>query len=152
LRVRVRPLLLVWAALLLGGATAALREATRPHTPATVAQDRLSRIRQAGVLRVGTTGDYDPFSFVHSDGSLRGIDVEAAHLLARSLGPGVRVRFVRTTWPTLTADLLAGKFDVAMGGVSRTVKRGESGSLSRTYLMDGKVALIRAADRGKYKT
>lgn len=116
------------------------------------AQDLLAQVRQAGVLRVGTTGDYDPFSFVDPMGNARGIDIEAAHLLARAIGPGVRAHFVKTSWPTLTADLLAGKFHIAMSGVSRNKARSQAGALSRPYLLDAKVALIRAADRQKYRT
>jgi cyclohexadienyl dehydratase len=142
-----RTAVLLWAALL--GAATAFQSPPRP--PAS-AEDSLARIRRAGVLRVGTTGDYEPFSFLDSRGRLRGIDVEAASRLAQAVGPNVRVRFVRTTWPTMTADLLAGDFDVAMSGVSRNRERAEVGSLSRTYLTDAKVALIRAADRGKYRT
>jgi cyclohexadienyl dehydratase len=126
------------------------RSALQPQATAT--HDLLSRIRQTGVLRVGTTGDYDPFSYVDPVGYYRGIDVEAAHLLARAVGPNVRVRFVQTSWPTLTADLLAGRFDIAMTGVSRNKARSESGALSCTYLIDAKVGLIRVADRAVYRT
>jgi cyclohexadienyl dehydratase len=154
---RVRWLLLVWAALL-GSAVVALQETQRPARPTvsplatTPTQDSLTRIRQDGVLRVGSTGDYDPFSILDSRGNFRGIDAEAAHLLARTIGPNVRVRFVRTSWPTMTADLLAGRFDIAMSGVSRNANRSNSGALSRTYLLDAKVALIRATDKDKYRT
>jgi ABC-type amino acid transport substrate-binding protein len=78
---RLRLLLLVWA-VVLGTAALATRAALRPARsalppPATATGDLLSRIRQTGVLRVGTTGDYDPFSYVDSSGSDRGIDIEA---------------------------------------------------------------------------
>lgn len=125
---------------------------TRPPAATAPGGDLLSRIRQTGVLRVGTTGDYDPFSFVDTTGSYRGIDIEAARRLARAIGPAIRVQFVKTSWPTMTADLLAGRFDLAMSGVSRNRARSVSGLLSRTYLVDSKVALIRTADRGQYRT
>jgi cyclohexadienyl dehydratase len=148
-------LLLAWAALL-GLSAAALRETLPPAGPAPSppgpARYALARIRDTGVLRVGTTGDYDPYSVIDPEGGFRGIDVEAAHLLARAIGPNVQARFVKTSWPGMTRDLLAGRFDVAMGGVSRSRSRGDSGGLSRTYLTDVKVALVRAADRDKYRT
>jgi cyclohexadienyl dehydratase len=154
---RVQFLLLVWAALL-GSAVVALQEAMRParstvSPPVTSStQDLLTQIRHIGVLRVGSTGDYDPFSFLDSQGRFHGIDAEAAQLLARAIGTKVKVRFVKTSWPTMTADLLAGRFDVAMSGVSRNKNRSSSGELSRPYLTDAKVALIRTADREKYRT
>jgi cyclohexadienyl dehydratase len=140
------------------GFSAALQETLRPARPtlappaAVRTRDALARIRQSRVLRVGTTGDYDPFSVLDSRGRFRGIDVEAAHLLARAMGPHVQARFVKTSWPALTTDLLAGRFDIAMSGVSRTRNRSDAGVLSRTYFLDAKVALIRAADRDGYRT
>jgi cyclohexadienyl dehydratase len=152
---RVQLELLAWAALL-GAALVTVQETLRPGLPAPPAaapsRDLLARIRLTGVLRVGLTGDYDPFSVVNAQGEYRGIDVEAAHLLARAIGPNVQARFVKTSWPTLTADLLGDRFDIAMGGVSRNRSRSSSGALSHTYLLDAKVALIRAADRDRYRT
>ena len=52
----------------------------------------------------------------------------------------------------MTADMLADKFDVAMGGVSDSPEREANGTLSHPYLSDGKVALVRGSDRAKYKT
>lgn len=141
---RGRAALLSWVVALAIGVLAL--QAMRP------APTSLARIRQTGELRVGATGDYDPFSFLDSRGDLRGIDADAAHRLARAIGPNVKVRFVQTSWPTLTADLLADKFDVAMCGVSRNKARGDAGALSRSYLLDAKVALIRAADRDRLGT
>jgi cyclohexadienyl dehydratase len=54
----------------------------------------LARIRGAGVLRVGTTGDYTPFSLIQSGGSYRGADIDMARDLAAMLG--VRLQFVPT--------------------------------------------------------
>src|SRR4051794_17573175 len=92
---RVRCSLLVGAALL-GVAVVALQATLGPARPSLsplttlLTQDSLGRIRQTGVLRVGCTGDYDPFSFLDSRGRFRGIDSEAAHLLAGRSGPTSR--------------------------------------------------------------
>lgn len=60
---------------------------------------------------VGTTGDYKPMSYLNREtGRYEGFDTEASELLAQSLG--VQVKFIPTTWSTLTADTLAGKFDI----------------------------------------
>ena len=104
----------------------------------------------AGVLRVGLTGDYRPFSLRAVDGSYSGLDVDVAHALAHDLG--VRVAFVPTSWPSMTDDLLANRFDVAMGGVSRDATRAAVGLLTLPYVRDGKVALVRASDVAKFRT
>ena len=133
-------------------ALAALPIAAIAQTAVAPPQDSLTQIRQTGVLRVGLTGDYDPFSLVDSNGVYRGIDADAAAMLAKAIGPNVKLEIVKTTWPTLTADLLANKFDIAMGGVSWNEARAKVGELSSAYIQDGKVALVRASDKGKYKT
>src|SRR5207248_3486447 len=83
----------------------------------------LGRIRAAGVLRVGTTGDYTPFSLRRADGSYEGADIEMAHDLAERLG--VRVTFVPTIWVELLDDFLADRFNIAMGGVTVTAARAQ---------------------------
>jgi cyclohexadienyl dehydratase len=115
--------------------------------------DVLRSVLQTGVLRVGLTGDYRPFSYYDpASGAYQGADVDAAQMFAGSLGANVRVEIVKTSWPTMTADLLAGKFDLSMGGVSRSADRSAAGLLSHTLYVDGKVALVRSDDLMKFAT
>ena len=67
-------------------------------------------------LRVGTSGDYPPFSVRTATDDWRGFDVEVAHAYAAARGRAVV--FVPFRWPELTAQLAAGAFDVAMSGVT----------------------------------
>ncbi|HEX3860730.1 MAG TPA: transporter substrate-binding domain-containing protein [Stellaceae bacterium] len=108
----------------------------------------LSRIRAAGVLRVGTTGDYTPFSLLQADGSYRGADIDMAHDLAARLG--VRVAFVPSVWVDLLDHFLAGRFDIAMGGVTVTAPRAERAFFSVPTFVDGKRPLCRREDRERY--
>jgi len=78
---------------------------------------RLDAVVGAGVLRVGLTEDYRPFSFADASGEVEGIDVDMAMSLAQSLG--VRLDIVKTSWPKLKSDLEANSFDIAMGGITR---------------------------------
>lgn len=112
---------------------------------------RLDQIIQRGVLRVGTTGDYKPFSYLNpTTNQYEGHDIDAAALLAESLG--VRIEFVKTTWPTLLKDLQDNQFDIAMTGITRTLARQKVAALSHPYINVGKSPLIRAADRNRFKT
>ena len=88
----------------------------------------LNRIRAAGVLRVGTTGDYTPFSLKQPGGSYQGADIDMAHDLAERLGVGIE--FISTVWVDLLDHFLAGHFDIAMGGVTVTVERAEKAFFS----------------------
>lgn len=104
-------------------------------------QNQLREILQAGVLRVGTTGDYKPFSYIESGKQFAGIDIDMAKDLADSLG--VKLQLVKTSWPTLMADLKADRFDVGMSGISRSLKRRRSAFFSNQYAIGGKTSIGR---------
>jgi chorismate mutase-like protein len=104
-----------------------------------------------GVLRVGTTGDYPPFTYRDpGTGQFIGADLEQAANLAAHLHLTLVV--VPTTWRTLLADQAAGHFDIAMGGISITDDRARQAAFSVPYLRDGKTPLVRCADQGRYTT
>ena len=109
----------------------------------------LERIRARGELRVGTTGDYAPFS-LESAGKLRGVDIALAEAFARSLG--VRVRFLKTSWPTLMRDYQNDAFDVALSGISHTPERAASARFSVPYQSGGKTPIARCSERTKLAT
>lgn len=101
-------------------------------------------------LRFGLTADYPPFALRGADGTLAGADVAAARRVARVLGR--EPRFVPTSWATLAADFAAGRFDVAIGGLTMTAERAALGQFSVVLMEDGKRPLVRCADRGRLAT
>jgi len=109
----------------------------------------LEIIQERGVLRVGTAGDYMPMSYLDPEtGAYVGFDAELAEDLAASLD--VEVEYVETSWPTLMDDTLAGKFDLAICGITVTDARKEQALMSEGYLENGKTVLCRAEDAQKY--
>ncbi len=111
----------------------------------------LEEILQRGVLRVGTTGDYRPFNaFDAASGDYSGFDIDMARALGRALG--VKIEFVKTSWPNLAGDFDAGAFDIAMGGVSITLDRAKKGFFSLPYLREGKTPIARCADKDRFAT
>ena len=112
------------------------------------AGERLDAIKSRGVLRVGTTGDYKPFSFRDEEGSYRGADIEMAKLIAARLG--VRLEIVPTVWATMMDDFKAQRFDIAMGGVTVLPARAAVGEFSTTMLSDGKRPIARCGDAGTF--
>ena len=119
--------------------------------PASAQASRLDDILARGVLRVGTTGDYRPFTALDKDsGGYSGLDIDLALSLGAALG--VKVEFEPTSWPNLTRDFEAGAFDIAMGGVSVTLDRAKKGFFSTPYLREGKTPIARCADQDKYQT
>ena len=121
-----------------------------PPARAEQGQGALAQIRAAGVLRVGTTGDYPPFSFRDPvRGQFIGADMDLAAELAAALH--VQLQLVPTTWRNLLADQAAGRFDVAMGGISDSAERRAQAWFSVPYLTDGKTPIARCAERGLYQ-
>lgn len=114
------------------------------------AQSNLDKVLQQKVLTVCTTGDYKPYTFLNDDGSYEGIDIAMAESLAKSLG--AKVKWVKTTWKTLMPDFVAGKCDIAMGGISVTLERQKQVFFAEHLDTDGKIPLVRCTDVKKYRT
>ena len=113
---------------------------------------KVAEIIERGTLLVGTTGDYRPLSFCEDDGTYWGFGIEVAREIANSLG--VKISFVKTSWPTLTADVLTVPqiFDLAMGGITITDARRETMLMSEGYLANGKTILCRASESDRFKS
>ena len=113
---------------------------------------KVAEIARRGTLLVGTTGDYRPLSFCEADGTYWGFGIEVAKEIANYLG--VETDFVKTSWPTLTADVLAEPqtFDLAIGGITITDTRRETMLMSEGYLANGKTILCRASESDRYKS
>lgn len=111
--------------------------------------NRLQTILATGEIRVGTTGDYAPFSWLdNTTHRYSGIDIDLAHDLAASLD--VTLVLVPTSWPTLARDFKEQKFDIAMSGVSINLKRQQLGFFSQAYHRGGKTPIARCSDSSKY--
>lgn len=113
----------------------------------------LEEILERGTIRIGTTGDYRPMSYFNEKtGEYEGIDAELSKIIAESLG--VEIEYVPTTWKTLTADTLAGKFDIALCGISRNYARAKTLAMSDAYGVGyfGKTILCRKKDAKKFRS
>lgn len=136
-------------------------------------KSRLIRILESGTLRVGTSGDYKPFSFIvpkteaekgrlavaevgsrleskKEDDVLIGFDIDAAKKLAEDLG--VKVEFVPFEWRNLIAGLVADKYDIAMSGITIRLERAKSVHFSEPYILIGSSPLVRKEDAKKFRS
>ncbi|MFT5335687.1 MAG: cyclohexadienyl dehydratase [Halioglobus sp.] len=109
--------------------------------------NRLKQVLDSGVLRVGTTGDYLPFSS-GTRYQYEGIDIDLARDLAQSLG--VKIQWVETSWPGLMQDLDLGLYDIGMSGISINLKRQRSAFFSSAYHRGGKTPIVRCQDTALY--
>ncbi len=111
---------------------------------------RLDDIRDAGVLKVCTTGDYRPFTYKDpKTGKYTGLDVDMARDLAKRLE--VEAEFVDTTWEDLMPDFLA-SCDLAVGGVSISLERAEKAAFSIATLDEGKTPITKCENVDKFDT
>lgn len=124
---------------------AAFAGQARAQAPAS----QLDAITSAGTLRICTAGDYKPFTVAVGE-DYEGVDIEMARSLAKALG--VEPRFVRTKWADLMPDFLAGKCDIAMGGIGVTLERQKRAFYSAPTLSTGKVPLVRCADKDRLQS
>jgi cyclohexadienyl dehydratase len=124
----------------------------RTATVPSEGKGKVAEIVERGVIRVGTAGDYRPLSFREEDGTYWGFCIEVAKEIAKRLGVGIQ--FVPTSWPTLTADVLAEPqtFDLAIGGITITDARRETMQMSDGYLANGKTILCRASEADRYRS
>lgn len=123
--------------------------ATLSLTSVTQAGERLDRIEETKVLRVGTPGDYRPFAMKEGDAYV-GHDIDLARALAAAAG--WKIEIVPTTWKKLSEDLKADRFDVAVGGITQTVARLKLGAFLPGYAPFGKVALVPEAKKDRFTT
>lgn len=126
------------------GATGGRREALAIAAAAMLALLLATSGRAAppAVLRVGTSGDYVPFSFDPEGAApLDGFDVALARAFAADRGR--RLEITRFAWPDLERRLAAGDFDVAMSGITVRPERSLVGRFSVPLVESGAVVLVR---------
>ena len=96
-------------------------------------------------LRVGTSGDYPPFSSAGpgsgAAGAFRGFDIDVANAYAEERGRAIE--FVPFAWPELLDLLAAHRFDVAMSGITVRPERSAAGRFSVPVTESGAVVLVR---------
>ena len=99
------------------------------------------RTTQDERLRVGTSGDYPPFSDWPSAASEpEGFSIDVATAFARARGR--RIEWVRFAWPDLLRDLEHERFDLALSGVTVRPDRSAAGRFSLPLTTSGAVVLV----------
>lgn len=127
-----------------------VEEAAPNPQPQRAGQDRLERIRERGVLRVGYRPDVLPWSYVNAQGDLVGFDVDMAHRLASDLG--VTLEFVPLERQDLPEQLAEDHFDIAMSGIPGLLGIAEKVRLSEGYLEVHLALLVRDHRRRNFES
>lgn len=128
-----------------GSEEAAAGEAAQTETAAEqtedAAQDRLARIKERGVLVVGTEGTYSPNSYHDENGDLVGFDVEVAALIAKYIG--VDVQYYETEWKSIFVALDNGMIDTVVNEVGYTDERAQKYDFSEPYAFSRRCILVK---------
>jgi len=75
-------------------------------------ESRSHEILKSGILRVGTTGDWNPITIRHpATNSYRAFDIDVMRALAKDMD--VKIKFVPTEWKTLINGIIADRYDIS---------------------------------------
>ena len=95
------------------------------------AQSSLNEILSSGVLKVGTTGDWNPMTMRDvATNTYEGYDIDVMTALAADLG--VEVEFVPTDWKTLVSGVTSGQYHIT-GSASVSPSRAKAAGYSNSY-------------------
>jgi polar amino acid transport system substrate-binding protein len=88
-----------------------------PKKPAS----HLEAIKQAGVIKVGTSADYPPFESVDAAGNKVGFDIDLMTEIAKRIG--VKLEWVDMPFDSLIAGVQGGKIDASISAFNYTEER-----------------------------
>jgi len=101
---------------------------------ALAASSVIEEIKRRNTLRVGMS-TFVPWAFRNRAGELIGYEIDVATRLAQDMG--VRPEFVPTAWDGIVPALLAGRFDMIIGGMTVTAARNLSANFTNSYSASG---------------
>lgn len=99
-----------------------------------VAESAIEQIMQRGTLRVGMDV-FVPWAMKDKKGELIGFEIDIAKQLAKDMG--VKIEFVPTKWSGIIPSLIAGKFDLIIGGMTVTAERNLKINFTNPYYYTG---------------
>ena len=99
------------------------------------------------IVKMGTEGAYPPYNFINDKGEIDGFERELGDELCRRAG--LECVWVTNEWDSIIRNLVAGKYDTIMAGMSITEEREEVIDFTQPYfppLPSVYVALAGAGD------
>ncbi len=95
------------------------------------AANHLEAIKQAGVIKVGTSADYPPFESVDASGNKVGFDIDLMTEIASRLG--VKLEWVDMPFDSLIAAVQEGKIDASISAFNYSEERDQTIDFSEAY-------------------
>lgn len=105
--------------------------------------EKLQQIKDAGVLKVGTSAEYSPYEFhkvVDGEDKIVGFDDFVVQEIAKDMG--VKVEYEDMDFDGLLGALQADKVDIVLAGMTPDEKRKESVDFSDIYYTNSNVCIV----------
>ena len=105
--------------------------------------DKLQQIKDAGVLKVGTSAEYSPYEFhkvVDGDDKIVGFDDFMVQEMAKDMG--VKVEYTDMDFDGLLGALQANKVDIVLAGMTPNESRKKSVDFSEIYYTSSNVCIV----------
>jgi len=124
-----------------------------------LAESRLDKIKNAGVIELATSPDFAPIEFIDDSKSGQdmyvGADIELAKYIAEKLG--VELVIKPMDFSAVQAAVAMGQIDMAISGFAYTEERAEVAEMSAYYNIDdeedlGQGLLVLAGTESNFKT
>jgi polar amino acid transport system substrate-binding protein len=93
--------------------------------------NQLEAIKQAGVIKVGTSADYPPFESVDASGAKTGFDIDLMTEIAKRMG--VKLEWVDMPFDSLIAGVQENKMDAAISAFNYSDERAKVIDFSEAY-------------------
>ena len=109
----------------------------------TESTDKLQQIKDAGVLKVGTSAEYSPYEFhkvVDGKDKIVGFDDFVVQEIAKDMG--VKVEYEDMDFDGLLGALQADKVDIVLAGMTPDEKRKKSVDFSDIYYTNSNVCIV----------
>ena len=97
-------------------------------------------------VRIGTEGAYPPYNFINDAGEIDGFERELGDELCQRAN--LTCTWVINQWDTIIPDLVAGRFDMIVAGMSITKQRDEIIDFSQPYLPPSASVYLAVAGAG----
>lgn len=113
--------------------------------------DKLTQIKEDGVIKVATSPDYAPFGFhteIDGKDQIVGADIDLMEAIADKMN--VKVEWMDMSFNNVLAATKQGKADVAISAISVTDEREKSFDFTDNYYTSPQAVVIRKADADKF--
>jgi polar amino acid transport system substrate-binding protein len=107
----------------------------------------MTRIQKSGELVLGTSANMEPMTFKQSDGTLAGLDINLANLMANAMEVKLVIKIM--PFDELIPALHSGKVDVVISNMTITPSRNLHAAFVGPYLTSGKCVVTKEESLAK---